>query len=151
LNGTGQKFFIDEANKDVSKFTGHVGKKKTGPLVTVTTLGKVDTGAGFATIKPAKGQLLQKLTFTPGNPNLFSDFSFRGQLLKAGFVTIIVQDNQGHAAKKFFFKVGQADEDFGRVGVDVVGGVRPSKRSPSRVPASRWLSRSNLARCRNRP
>lgn len=52
-NPDGLKFFIDIANKGVTSFSGTVGANNSGPIVDVVTVGKVDTGAGFATIKPA--------------------------------------------------------------------------------------------------
>jgi hypothetical protein len=49
-----EKFFLDKANKNVSTFTGTVGGHKSGIDVTVTTTGKVNTGAGWANIVPVK-------------------------------------------------------------------------------------------------
>ena len=77
----GTDFFIDVANSDVSTFSGKVQ----GNAITVDTTGNVDTGSGFATIKPVKGGALTDLLFTPSDDTLFSDFSFRGQLEPAGF------------------------------------------------------------------
>jgi hypothetical protein len=47
----GTDFFIDTANKDVSTFGGTVQ----GNAITVDDTQNVDTGSGFATIKPTKG------------------------------------------------------------------------------------------------
>ena len=113
----GDKFFNGDAYKDVSSFTGTVGGQHSGPLVTVTTLGNVDTGAGFSTIKPIKDGTLTSLTFTPADGNLFDDFSFRGQLLADGSVTATVQDNEGHAPETFTFSGLKKDADFGRLGI----------------------------------
>ena len=88
-NPTGEKLFIDNANKDVSSFVGIVGSNVSGPLVDITTVGNVDTGSGFSNITPAGGTLTS-LTFTPKDGNLFSDFGFRGQLLAAGTVTVML-------------------------------------------------------------
>ena len=77
----GTDFFIDVANSDVSTFGGTVQ----GNAITVDTTGNVDTGSGFATIKPVNGGTLTDLIFTPSDDTLFSDFSFRGQLERAGF------------------------------------------------------------------
>lgn len=99
----GVKMYIDKANKDVSHFQGFVGTNNPDantPVINVTTTANVDTGSGYANITPALGvqsPTLKSLTFTPVNPNLFGDFSFRGQLLAAGDVTITVQDNQNGA------------------------------------------------------
>jgi len=50
----GQFLFNDVANKDVNTFKGFVGKNHpTGSDVTIDTIGNVDTGSGFANIKPA--------------------------------------------------------------------------------------------------
>src|SRR6266576_5415791 len=100
----GEKLFIDDANKHVSDFQGFVGaNNSSAPHVGIHTTGNVDTGSGFANIKPVKNGSLTELIFTPENPNLFADFSFRGQLNRAaeGTVTVTVQDNQGNAAQTF--------------------------------------------------
>jgi hypothetical protein len=73
------KFDIDTANKDASVFTGHAPKKSNG-LIKVTTTGHVDTGAGYANIKPVKDGKLTDLLFTPANSKQFGNFYFRGQL-----------------------------------------------------------------------
>ena len=121
-NPGGEMFFNGEANKKVSSFTGTVGGQHSGPQVMVTTLGQVDTGAGFSTIKPVKNGSLTSVTFTPADPNLFDDFSFRGQLLAAGTVTLSVQDNQGHSPETFMFPGLPKDADFGRLGITAVAG-----------------------------
>jgi hypothetical protein len=116
----GTDFFIDDVNKDVTVFTGTVGGHFIGPAVTVTTTGSdVDTGAGFADIKPAKGATLPDLIFTPKNDTLFSDFSFRGQLESAGFtgtVDIKWTDSLGTTGM-VSFTVLHPDADFGRFGI----------------------------------
>ena len=116
-NPGGEKFFNGDANKDVSSFTGTVGGQHSGPEVTVTTVGDVDTGAGFSTIKPVKDGTLTSVTFTPADPNLFDDFSFRGQLEAAGSVTLTVKDNQGDPAQTFTFSGLPKDADFDRMGI----------------------------------
>lgn len=121
-NPGGEMFFNGDAYKDVSSFTGTVGGQHTGPLVTVTTIGNVDTGAGFSTIKPESGTILTSVTFTPADGNNFDDFSFRGQLEKAGSVTVTVQDNQGHAPQTFTFPNLPKDADFDRIGIVAVAG-----------------------------
>lgn len=117
----GTKFFIDTANKDVSSFTGTVGGHLVGPPVTVSTTGVADTsGAGFSTIKPAKGSTLSDLVFTPGNDTLFSDFSFRGELERAGFtgtLDVIWTDSLGTTGTVSFTGVGGPDSDFDRLGI----------------------------------
>src|SRR6266550_9244619 len=87
----GTKMFIDFANKDVSDFEGFVGgNHPTFPHVDIHTTGNVDTGSGYANIKPVKDGLLTQLVFTPEDPNLFSDFNFRGQLNAAAEGTVTV-------------------------------------------------------------
>jgi hypothetical protein len=115
----GVKFFIGDAYKDVSSFTGNVGGQNSGPQVSVDTIGNVDTGAGYANIKPVKDSILTKLTFTPDGPNLFGDFSFRGQLDEEGTVTVKVWDNQGNPSNPFTFTfdIDKANQDFDRIGI----------------------------------
>src|ERR1700750_3104793 len=98
-NPSGEMMFIDVANKDVSDFEGFVGANNSGaPHVDIHTTGNVNTGSGVANIKQVKGGSLTELTFTPENPDLFADFSFRGQLLTdaGGTVNVSVTDNLGN-------------------------------------------------------
>ena len=116
----GAKLFIDVANKNVSDFEGFVGaNNSSAPHVAIHTTGNVDTGSGFATIKPINNGSLTDLVFTPANANLFADFSFRGQLLADanGTVTLLVQDNQGNPAQSFTFTGLGANADFARQGI----------------------------------
>ena len=116
----GEKIFFDEANKGVTDFEGFVGdNKSTAPHVHIHTTGPVDTGSGFSNIKPVKDGSLTELIFTPADPNLFVDFSFRGQLTAAGLGTVIltVQDNQGHAPQTFTFSGLGGPNDFERQGI----------------------------------
>jgi hypothetical protein len=83
--------------------------------ITVNTPSTFASGA--ATIKANTGTLTT-LTFTPVNPNAFSDFSFRGQDLAANqVIDVTVQDNQGGAAQTFMFTEGVANQDFTRDGI----------------------------------
>lgn len=116
-NPGGDPLFIDVANKDVSSFTGKVNNQFTGPVVTIETKDNVDTGSGYANIKPVKDTTLTDLIFTPDDPTLFGDFSFRGQLDAEGSVTVTVQDNQGDLAQVFTFTGLPANADFGRLGI----------------------------------
>jgi hypothetical protein len=87
------KFFDSTDSKDVTSFVGSVGMEHGGLADTVDTFVKTNTGAGYATIKPDVKGTLDELLFTPANPLAFSDFSFRGQIEKAGFsdmLTVIV-------------------------------------------------------------
>jgi len=113
-NPDGAKFFNGDANKDVSSFTGNVGGQNSGPLVTVTTVGNVDTGAGFSTIVPIKDGTLTSVTFTPADDLLFDSFAFRGQLLAdaGGTVTVVVV-NQLDVSQTFTFSgLPSAPADF---------------------------------------
>src|SRR6266480_7278652 len=116
----GQKLFIDVANKNVSDFEGFVGaNNSSAPHVDIQTTGNVNTGSGFANIKPIKDGSLTELIFTPENSNLFADFSFRGQLNDAanGMVTVTVQDNQGNPAPMFILTGLGGPNDFARQGI----------------------------------
>ena len=86
-------FFNSSANHDVTSFVGSVGAEHGGLPVTVDTFVGTDTGAGYATIKPHTAGTLDDLLFTPENPLAFDDFSFRGQIERAGFndaLTVVV-------------------------------------------------------------
>ncbi|MBY0522442.1 MAG: PEP-CTERM sorting domain-containing protein [Gemmataceae bacterium] len=123
----GVKMFIDVANKNVSAFQGFVGTNNPDantPVIDVATAQNVNTGSGYANIKPAAGvqsPTLTSLTFTPQDPTLFGDFSFRGQLLAAGNVTVTVQDNRGGAPQTFTFSANK-NADFTRFGIVAVAG-----------------------------
>ena len=58
------------------------------------------------------------MTFTPENPDLFSDFSFRGQLLADadGIVNLSVTDNLG-VTQTFTFNGLGSNADFARQGI----------------------------------
>jgi hypothetical protein len=115
----GTDFFIDDANSGVTTFTGTVGAHLSGPAVTVDTTGAVDTGAGFADIKPSGSASLDSLTFMPANDMLFSDFSFRGQLERPGFtgvVDVTWTDSSG-MMDTIKFTVPRPNEDFARLGI----------------------------------
>jgi VPDSG-CTERM motif len=119
-NPGGEKLFIDVANKDVSDFQGFVGaNNSSAPHVGIHTTGNVNTGSGFANIKPVKNGSLTELIFTPASPDLFADFSFRGQLLRdaGGTVTVTVQDNQGNSPQTFTLTGLGSNADFARQGI----------------------------------
>jgi hypothetical protein len=109
----GDAFNIDVANSDVASFTGQTD----GYSVTVATVGNVDTGSGVATISPIKDGSLTDLIFTPASSADFIGFSFRGQLLAAGDVTVTVLDQFGDPAQTFTFSGLPANADFARIGV----------------------------------
>ena len=112
----GEKFFIDEANHDVSNFSGNVGANNVGPVVNVETVGNVDTGAGYSNITPMRVGKLTSLLFTPADTTKYGDFSFRGQLNDTGNVDVKVIDQDG-IAFLFQFFIDQANADFERIGV----------------------------------
>jgi len=134
-NPSGEMFFNGDANKNVSSFTGTVGGQHSGPEVTVTTIGNVDTGAGFSNITPVKGGSLTSLTFTPADANLFGDFSFRGQLNAGagGTVLLTVQDNQGDAPQVIPFTGLGSNADFNRVGIVAAPGSGETIKSVTLV------------------
>jgi len=118
-NPGGVKIFFDVANHNVSDFDGFVGANNpSAPHVHIHAVGNVDTGSGFSTIKPTNNRTdLTQLIFTPDDPTLFSNFSFRGQLEGAahGTVTLTVVDNLGHS--QTFIFTGIPNGDFARRGI----------------------------------
>jgi len=123
----GAFFFIDGANKNVATFSGEVGGQSTGVIVNVQAFDNVNTGNGYANVVPAitaasPDVILTSLIFTPVNPNLFSDFSFRAQLLATGDVTITVVDNQTPLTFSFVTFENRPDQDFTRIGVHSLDG-----------------------------
>jgi len=109
------KMYLDPGS-NVSSVTGHVGSQGSTDTVTITTIGTVDAASGWATITPYGTGSLTQLIFTPGNPNLFNDFDFRGQLVADGTITVTVQDNQGDSAQTFSFS-GNHNADLGPFGI----------------------------------
>ena len=115
----GTDFKNDADHKDVSTFTGTVGGHA-GTDVTVDTIGNIDTGAGFSTIKPVKGGTLTSLTFTPASDTLFTDFSFRGQLAPigdTGVIDVTWTDSLGTSGTVEFKGIPGPDKDFDRLGI----------------------------------
>lgn len=112
----GTKFFLGEADHDINQFTGNVGENGEGPLVEVQSVGNVDIGSGYATIKPANESTLTSLIFTPTGDTKFGDFSFEGQMNGTGDVSIRVIDQAG-VVFLFNFFIDQADRLFDRIGV----------------------------------
>ncbi|MBV8897299.1 MAG: hypothetical protein JO051_12360 [Acidobacteriaceae bacterium] len=123
----GTDFFNDNANRDVSTFTGTVGGHARD-AVTVSTVGNVDTGAGFATIKPTSGAMLTDLIFTPTDDTLFNDFSFRGQLASPGYtgtIDVTWTDSLGTSGTLTFNGVKGPDADFDGLGIISTDGEIP--------------------------
>src|SRR4029077_8628435 len=62
----GEKLFIDVANKNKTDFKGFVGaNNSSAPNVGIHTTGPVNTGSGFANLKPIKNGFRAELIFTP--------------------------------------------------------------------------------------
>ena len=123
-NPGGVKMYIDVANHDAASFTGYVGANNSSqPHIAITATGNVDTGSGYANIKPVKNGTLSDLIFDPANDTLFNGFSFRGQMAPAGFptagpATINVQwtDSAGSTGT-VSFDISKPNQDFGRLGI----------------------------------
>ncbi len=116
-NPAGDKLNIDQANKNVSAFSGHVGSHE----VDMTSVHNVDTGGGYANINPAKDNTLLSVTFIPTDPHLFGNFSLRGQLNDPGYVNIDVWD-QFLNHQSFSFLVSSRNADFARIGIIAIDG-----------------------------
>jgi hypothetical protein len=112
-------FFIDAAHppaNPTTSFSGNVGNPSTGPVVNVVTNAPVSTGAGYANINGTAAENFTLITFTPADPTLFGDFSFRGQLESEGDVTVQVFFNATQS-QTFEFDDLPADADFTRIGI----------------------------------
>ena len=67
-----------------------------------------------------KDATLTDLIFTPADDTLFNDFSFRGQIERAGFtgdIDVMVTDSSGAVSTIDFTGVKGPDADFDRLGV----------------------------------
>jgi hypothetical protein len=102
------------AAKDTTSSTGTV---VTANDVLIQTNVDANFASGFSTIKPVKGQLLTDLIFTPTNPNLFTDFTFRGQDIAANQTIDVVVTDENGVTQTLPFSEGKANEDFGRQGI----------------------------------
>jgi len=149
----GQKFYIDKPDNGATSFCGVVGTNQgcqaglNDDEVNVATDVGVQTGSGYANIKPDNNNdLLTTLTFTPENPNIFSDFSFRGQpvedVTSTNPVVIRVLDGQNNPVQIFNFFGFNANADFDRIGVFSWMDRRSRKSRSSSRQASGRSSRS---------
>jgi hypothetical protein len=93
----GEKLFIDVANKNVSDFQGFVwANNSSASHVGIHTTGNVNTGSGFANIKPIKDGLLTELTFAPEGPislaggHVVPDSGPTAMLLGVGLAAIVL-------------------------------------------------------------
>ena len=114
------KLFLNEAKDVTIGGTGNVGHNNTGPLVTIDTTGATDISG--ATIKPVKGGTLTDLVFTPANDLLFGDFTFTGQLMNTGDISITVTDQTGTVLSPITFTNVSGTGQFDRIGVISQGG-----------------------------
>jgi hypothetical protein len=105
----------DMAHHDVSDFDSSVGANT---VHIHSNMGNMNSGAGFATIKPLRGGTLTDVIFTPADNTAFSDFSFRGQLTEAGMgmVMLMVTDSLGNVTMEMFMGLG-ANQDFAWQGI----------------------------------
>jgi hypothetical protein len=101
----------------VTTFSGNVGAN----IITGTTNQLVNTANGLAAInEPPPGQNgvpFTDITFDPVD-GVFTQFSFRGQLVAAGTVTVTVVDEDGQT---FTFSAN-ANQDFASFGIIAVTG-----------------------------
>jgi hypothetical protein len=136
------------AYSNVSTFTAGF-QTLTGVSVTVDTVGNVDTGAGFATIKPENETpstpLLTSVTFTPSIDSLLNGFSFRGQLTGTGTapftVDLQVTDQLG-ILQTFAFTVAGLNQDFGPFGIVSTDGDTIKSVELLFPPESTWSFKS---------
>jgi hypothetical protein len=107
---------VDNTNDNVSSFTAHVGSE----LINISTVGIVDSGNGNATVTPGtKETLFTSITFDPLN-NVFTSFSFQGQLAILGNIFVEVNDNFGNT---FTFTNVPKNSVFGPFGAAAVAGT----------------------------
>lgn len=106
---------VDDNNDAVTSFTAHVGSE----LINIATVGAVDTGSGNATASAAKRNVFSSITFDPTN-NVFTSFSFQGQLDILGTIFVEVNDNFGNT---FTFANVPANSVFGPFGAAAVAGT----------------------------
>ena len=127
------KMFNDVANKDVPSFFGSThgnGSKQFTDDFTITTVGNVDTGSGYANIKPIKDGTLTDIKYTVNNPapanpgakdqtpvvKAYDGFFTRGQVEgDTGTATVELLIN---GTLKFDFSVPANSPDFTTIGVD---------------------------------
>ena len=107
---------VDATNDNQSSFDAHVGSE----LIKISTVGVVDTGNGNATVTPGtKDTLFTSITFDPTN-NVFTSFSFQGQLAILGSIFVEVNDNFGNT---FVFTNVPKSSVFGPFGAAAVSGT----------------------------
>jgi hypothetical protein len=105
---------VDTQNDGVTSFNAHVG----ATLIEIDTVGAVDSGSGNATVTPDRGTTFTSITFDPTN-NVFTSFSFQGQLDILGTIFVEVNDNFGNT---FIFSNVPKSSVFGPFGAVAVAG-----------------------------
>lgn len=113
----GDQLHITNAVSNSSSYTGDVnGTANVG----IQTIGKSQTGSGFAIIKPDDTVALTTVTFDPVD-DTFTNFNFRGQLFAAPQdIIVTVNDNLGQT---FTFTIAKANQDFASIGVIALAGT----------------------------
>jgi hypothetical protein len=124
----GLKFYIDKPANGSLTFCGVVDTNQAcAPGLQVDEVNVavnvgVQTGNGYSNVKPdGRDDVMTTLTFTPESPDVFGDFSFRGQPSEAvnanNPVVISVLGSGGGGAQVFNFFPFNANADFDRIGV----------------------------------
>jgi len=113
LNPIGQNLNIVTQTAGLATFDGTVG----GNIIHITTNTAADTGSGLAIISPHADIPLTSILFDPMD-GVFTQFSFRGQLVNDGTVTVTVVDN---LSQSFSF-TANANANFTAFGVIALAG-----------------------------
>jgi len=115
-NPIGANYNFTGTTSGVTTFSGNVGAN----IITGTTNQLVDTANGIAAINEPPGQNSVPFTDITFNPvdGVFTQFSFRGQLVAAGDVTLTVFDNVGQT----FTFTAKANQDFSAFGIIALAG-----------------------------
>jgi hypothetical protein len=113
-NPIGANYNFTGTTSGVEIFSGNVGAN----IITGTTNQLVDTANGLAAInEPPHGTPFTDITFNPVD-GVFTQFSFRGQLVAAGDVSVTVFDNVGQT----FTFTAKANQDFSAFGIIALAG-----------------------------
>jgi hypothetical protein len=110
-NPIGADYNFAGTTTGVEAFSGTVGSN----TITGTTNEPVNTANGLAAInRPPQGSPFTTVTFDPVN-GVFNEFSFRGQLVNTGTITLTLVSNDG--TQIFTFPNVQANADFSAFGI----------------------------------
>jgi hypothetical protein len=148
-DGDELKMFNDDANKDVDHFFGSVhgnGKPFFTSDITINTVGNVNTGSGYANIKPLKDGILSSVTYTvnpighllsdpiPANDvkNFFDGFFTRAQIggggdecAKKNSSCTAVVEMTVNGTLMFDYTVAANGKDFSTIGFDEFDESKP--------------------------